>query len=296
MRVNYVKHDRVRGGRETERRTRNGGVLGRRVPELGEDREARWEGELGTVSARWESEGLGGGKRLALCWDPAGEAEVSGGGGGRPVWRAETVEVMSLASGRKSMWGVDAWGGGAGGTGKWVVPVRLDEPRFRLRVEFSRVAGFDESELWRTESMLLPGLGEAREAASVGGEVDGARIRLHSLTAPGGVVPGGLGEMWNRWSGDAKAYTLWVEGAPAGWERRLTLVRATDERGRAAEIQAGLWSGEQYAFGLIPPPGATRLDFTLALHRSRVMDVVLDLQRSEPRGRGARSSCGSGTG
>ena len=107
-------------------------------------------------------------------------------------------------------------------------------------------------------------------------EIDGAMIRVHSLTAPGGMVPGALRDFWNQWTGEARAFTLWVEVNPGGSDRRLTLVSAEDQTGRKAAVETGLWSEDHYAFGLKPPEGAKNLCFTFAVHRSRVVELVVD--------------------
>lgn len=201
--------------------------------------------------------------------------EVSDGRSPDGAWRAESVEVLQLGSGAKSVWAVEPVPEDARVAGRVFLPTQTLEPVSRLRVEFSKVSGFEANELWQTKPVALPGPGIS-ERPPVTGTVDGAVVSLHSLTGPKGAVPGAFREFFNGWMGDSSAFTLWVEVSPQGADRRLTLVSAVDERGRSAETRSGMWSGEQYAFGLIPPPGASQLIFTFALHSSRVVELMVD--------------------
>lgn len=268
MRRNYTKRDRVLSGVDGELRNRGSGAFWKRVIE---------ESGQGVVGV-----GLAGRRGPVLeAVDGRGSGvEIRFGVGrlgGHPVeWRAETVEVLSLRSGAKSIWAVEALDPDGADTGRVFLPMGVEEPVCRLKVEFSRVAGFEEGEIWSPRPLELPARGAAAEIPPLSGTVDGATLRLHSLTAPGGVVPGAFQELWNRWTGDSSVFTLWVEVSREGVDRRLTLVKAEDELGRLADVRSGLWSGEHYAFGLIPPAGATSLKLTFALHRSWVEELVVD--------------------
>ncbi|MGE3312719.1 MAG: hypothetical protein AB7O66_22345 [Limisphaerales bacterium] len=270
MQRNYANHERERGGNKRDSRCRGVADFWRRVIENSDDGR-REVPSGGWVEPRLES--VGGRER---------EVELRFGLGepGRDFsrWRVESVEVLSLRSGAKSVWAADALRQDAdsGGVARVFLPVTAEEPVCRLRVEFTRVAGFTAEELWCVAPLDLPANGGSRATVPASTTVDGATVRLHSLTAPGGVVPGEFQELWNQWTGDSGVFTLWVEVSPEGMDRRLTLVSAVDELGRQAEVRTGLWSGEQYAFGLVPPAGAKTLRFTFALHRSRVEEFVVD--------------------
>jgi len=194
----------------------------------------------------------------------------------RSVWKAESVELLSLHSGAKSVWTVETPGLEGSGAGKVFLPLAVEEPVYRMRVELSRLSGFEPCELWETPPLTLPEAGSAVEGSLGETEMDGAMIRVHSLTAPGGTVPGALRDFWNQWTGEGRAFTLWVEVNPGGSDRRLTLVSAEDETGRKAAVETGLWSEDHYAFGLKPPEGSKSLCFTFAVHRSRVVELVVD--------------------
>jgi len=231
-------------------------------------------GQSGPVSQAVDGRGSGVELRLG----------VQAFGNSAADWRAETVEMLSLRSGAKSIWAVEALSPGEADTGRVFLPMAADESVCRLRVEFSRLAGFEKGELWRPQSLALPRRGGSVEMPSGAATVGGATLRLHSLTAPGGVVPGAFQELWNRWTGDSNVFTLWVEVSPGSLDRRLTLVSAVDEQGCPAEVRSGLWSGEHYAFGLTPPAGATNLRLTFALHRSRVEELVVETPSSSGTG------------
>lgn len=268
MQRNYTNHEEVRGGVQGEGRHRSTGAFWQRVIE---------HSQAGAVGGAF---GARSGPMLEAVDDRGRGVELRFGLGKMETrtsdWRAETVEVLSLRSGAKAVWAMEALHPGESDAARVFLPMAQDESVCRLRVEFSRVSGFAENELWRPRPLELPGRGASAALPSESATVDGATLRLHSLTAPGGIVPGGFQELWNRWTGDSSVFTLWVEVSPEGSDRRLTLVSAVDEHGRAAEVKSGLWSGEHYAFGLIPPAGATSLTFTFALHRSWVEELVVD--------------------
>ncbi len=268
MQRNYANHERVRGGSKKDSRCRGAADFWRRVIENSGEA-ARGAIDADGPELRLESVGeRDSGVELRFGLGKPGQ-EMS-------HWRAETVEVLSLRSGAKSVWAVEALRKDAREVGRVFLPVTIEEPVCRLRVEFTRVAGFSEEELWGLAPMDLPTPGVSRGIPVASTTLDGATLRLHSLTVPGGTVPGFFQELWNQWTGESGVFTLWVEVSPEGMDRRLTLVSAVDEEGRHAEVRTGLWSGEQYAFGLVPPPGATTLRFTFALHRSRVEEFVVD--------------------
>ena len=272
MRQHYMKQEQGFGGVTGASGARGLGAFWKRVIENSQERET----EVGAASRRGPSlqamDGRVDGVELRFGVEESGQATTD--------WRAETVEMLSLRSGSKSIWAIEALDRPEADGGRVVLPIGTEEPVCRLRVEFSRVAGFEEGELWRPQPLALPRRGGAVAMPSVSATVDGATLRLHSLTAPGGIVPGEFRELWNRWTGDSSVFTLWVEVSPEGTDRRLTLVSAVDERGRAADIRSGLWSGEHYAFGLVPPAGATVLSLTFALHRSWVEELVVDTRNA----------------
>lgn len=277
MHADYFKRGDVGAGGVGAAHSRGVGTFWKRVLEDG-DAVAGPFGE-GAVSASVESV-VGRGTGLEIRFEVGAGRRAAR----RSVWCAETVEVLSLRTGAKSIWSVEGLDSGQGEAGRVFLPLAVEESVSRLKVEFSRLSGFEEAELWQTPALALPRHGVAQEMRSMRSRVGGATISVHSLTAPGGVVPGVFRELWNRWTGDSSVFTLWAEVSPEGLDRRLTLVSAVDEQGQRAEVRAGLWSGEHYAFGLVPSMGSTRLSLTFALHRSRVVELVVDTRSPDGTG------------
>lgn len=275
MQRHYMKREQGLGGVSGGRRHRGAGAFWKRVIENSQEQEPGGHSAVRRGPGLLAVDGCGNGVELRFGVEEFGK--------GTTDWRAETVEMLSLRSGSKSIWAIEALDRREAEGGRVFLPIGTDESVCRLRVEFSRVAGFEEGELWRPQPLALPRRGGAVAMPSVSATVDGATLRLHSLTAPGGIVPGEFQELWNRWTGDASVFTLWVEVSPEGTDRRLTLVSAVDESGREADVRSGLWSGEHYAFGLVPPAGATVLSLTFALHRSWVEELVVDTRSAESR-------------
>lgn len=268
MRTHYLNREERGTGVRGDTVQRGAGSFWKRVLEDRDVPEARSHaGDEALSACLARAHGAPGGMEVRF---EVGDSER------RSVWRAESVELLSLRSGAKSVWAVETPDWDGAGAGKVYLPMAVEEPVYRMRVELSRVSGFDDSELWESPRLALPEAGAALDGSLGETEVDGAKIRVHSLTAPGASVPGELRDFWNRWTGEANVFTLWVEVKPGGSDRRLTLVSAEDETGSKATVEAGLWSEDHYAFGIRPPAGAKNLRFTFAVHRSRVVELVVD--------------------
>jgi len=139
-------------------------------------------------------------------------------------------------------------------------PGRLspDEPAFKLSVPFERTFGplpsFPPGELWNTGSLTLPPSGTAR-ASTVSGTRRGTQLRLLRLDRKQTLLFGRRVDMLTA--------QVRVDGLRVG--TRPTLIRALDERGRAAELQGHNMRGAVRYYHLVPPPGAKRLELTFVL-------------------------------
>ena len=125
------------------------GSIWRRIAASGLGGQDAGVAAVGRLAARMV-EGAGAGKRWELRVD-VGERRWDGA-----VWRVETLEVVGLRSGRKAIWGVAGIGGEAG---SMTIPMVAADEACRVRLEFSRVSGFEDSELWKVDPIALPGVG-----------------------------------------------------------------------------------------------------------------------------------------
>jgi len=148
-----------------------------------------------------------------------------------------------------------------------------DEPAWKLRVEFSRTSGFNDGELWTVENIPLQAgkmqdfwnYGRNRkDSAFAETTLNGVHLKLFPAKQftdqqnMRGSIEAGL---------DIRT-DLPLDGM------RMTLVKATDERGH--KIQPMNWGGggTDHRFGLRELGGAKSLNLTLALHRSRFVEFT----------------------
>ncbi len=209
---------------------------------------------------------------------------VAGVGRGSNMWKPAPNPTVSMArlgfrlerNGRPTTeWGVasveasDAtgnvitrlWGTSSGGDAEYVeLQPHLwpAESAWKLRVGFSQRTNFAPAELWTLRGVPL------------------------SETEPTNTVAA-----WTNLQGIALQYTgqarrSWLRGThhfnfrvtPPGPDYRVTLVKAVDDQGRPAPVDGSYESPNEWAFALIVNTSATRLDLTVALHRTRYLEFL----------------------
>jgi hypothetical protein len=143
------------------------------------------------------------------------------------------------------------------------------ESAWKLRFEFSRDDEYDPDEICAFSGIIVPG---ASQVIMLGDStnVAGSELRLVAISGETAEQPGNL-----KWSTARKHTNLSIRVEPLPSDRRLTLVRITDETGREATIrrQPDYRSPEQvYAFKV--PEGAKQLTATFALHKSCFVEFL----------------------
>ena len=154
------------------------------------------------------------------------------------------------------------------------------ETAWKLKVELSRAADFNASELYTVKAVPLPAVPGTPGRTNLQATVEGLSLlglRLERAY-PAGPFPPGL------FQHNAVAS---LETASAIEGTRVTLVRAVDDRGRPVLHQPGS-SGNNtvHRYELRLAPGVTHVDFTFAIHRSRFVEFLsrpVTLTRSLPR-------------
>ena len=139
-----------------------------------------------------------------------------------------------------------------------------DEPAWLMRVEFSRRSGFTPEELWTVRGLPAPNLLPYSTRPAPAGAVAqtnlfGSRLEVFPLRDG----RGGLGGI---------ELEVHVTPPPSGF--RLTLVKVTDEQGRAVNPGGNSWGGGEYKFSLRDLTNSMALDVTLALHQSRFVEYL----------------------
>lgn len=140
------------------------------------------------------------------------------------------------------------------------------EPAWKVRVEMSRSGGFAPGELWTLRNLPLPGLKE-RKAIGKQTTLQGVRVVCSDFKGPQAPATQEISI--------GNAYSLQV--AAENWHKglRMTLVNATDQRGRKVESAGSSSSGSgAFSYGLRPLPGSKTVTITLAVHPSRYLDFT----------------------
>ncbi len=152
-----------------------------------------------------------------------------------------------------------------------------DEPAWKLRAEFSRDSGFLPEELWTVRGLRTKDVNPSPQWITPTNVLSstnfgGYTLELRQLFRPGGGA--------SR-SGPVVEANVLVKPDPA--EYRLTLVKATNEKGESVRGDAIGWGrngGEsKYQFYLKDLGDAQSLDLTFAFHKSRFAEFTVKPER-----------------
>jgi hypothetical protein len=193
------------------------------------------------------------------------EFHVTRAGVEQTDWLAYHVEEIRDATGNRT--DGNAWNHDRTGDVSWIrfgeSPPPLGEA-WRLRVEFTRRAGFASNELWVVRHVPVDlTLAEGR---FVSPPVSGKTLSLVALRSRGSPNSGGQSELEVGISPDRKGH-------------QLTLVAATDEQGRRVSVTGGSGTDQMSLLTLDLKPDAQFVDFTLALHPGRFIEFVAEASR-----------------
>ncbi|MDB6111641.1 MAG: hypothetical protein JWR69_3391 [Pedosphaera sp.] len=188
-------------------------------------------------------------------------------------WRAKSIEVSDATGNR--------WSPGPGPasislahegeTEEIIFPGALwpGESAWKLRVEFSRMAGFDADELWTVRGVMVPGATQTITLDNAT-TIHDTKLTLLAITGENAKQ---LGLM--RWEALPKHANISIHADPIPKGRRLALVKVVDDQGREVDVQPGTdWSQGENVFGLTIPQDAKLLDCTFALHKSRFVEFL----------------------
>jgi hypothetical protein len=166
------------------------------------------------------------------------------------------------------------------------------ETVWKARAEYTRIAGFSPADLWVVKGVPLPGRGAiARSSATTA--LNGASLQLLGISGPGAAwsddptsAVSSKPSPYQAGAGPSDRWTVHVLAAMPGKEQWwgnglwLSLVGATDERGRRAVAVGGTIEGDgRHHFELKVPPGAKRLDLTFAMPKSRYAEFIASPSR-----------------
>jgi hypothetical protein len=143
------------------------------------------------------------------------------------------------------------------------------ESAWKLRFEFSRIADFDDDELFSFTGINVPG---ATQVITLDNSTNlaGSKLQLIAISGESAEQPGNL-----KWSTVKQRVNVSIRIDPLPPDRRLTLVRMTDESGREVPVDdAPDWNSPEKIYSFQTPEGAKQLNFTFAFHRSRFVEFT----------------------
>jgi hypothetical protein len=142
-----------------------------------------------------------------------------------------------------------------------------DEPAWKLRVEMARVTSFTPEELLTFRNLPVPRLDKPAHPNRTL-TYHGLRLRLQTISGPFPPRPPPRKALFNT--------SLQLYLTPPSDAVRLTLVRATDDRGRPLSVSRFGRRGKdgRHSCGFDLPPGAKSLNLTFALQKSRFVEFL----------------------
>jgi hypothetical protein len=184
--------------------------------------------------------------------------------GGRPtiIW---TPAGITLSDPTGNIWSPrDTAGGHTGGeeTFSFLGNLWPDETAWKLRVRLARTAAFHPNELWVVRGLAVPGLRQSVRLTQTA-ERQGAELGLWSIS----------GAIRGQRAGDDPS--LVVRMSPVSDNLMLTLLRATDDRGRDVTPPFSTYlGGDRFSFSLFGAAFSKRVNLTFAVQKPRFVEFL----------------------
>jgi hypothetical protein len=165
-----------------------------------------------------------------------------------------------------------------------------DEPAWKVRLEFSRTAGFAADELWSVTNIPVREGSQQdvqsywsynnqnsrrTNAAFAETTVNGIHVKLFP------VIEYANQNMGNGGSGKVVAVILKTDPDPETSGMRMTPLAITDDQGHKLNNQGASWGGGNYQYQFPAPRSGTQsLNVTIALHQSRFVEFTVKPQKA----------------
>ncbi len=196
--------------------------------------------------------------------------KLAGGQAGQ-IWQAKSVEILDATGNKWTPYSTMTFVKDVGDGEEFTFGGSLwpGEAAWKLRVEFSRTAGFDRDELWTVRGIAVPKAKEMIKLAdsTTRGE---SKLQLVAITGTKAKQPGDM-----EWIAEGGLVNISIRTTPKPEGERVSLVEATDDRGRRVEVRPGPdWNSGNNVFGLVVPEGAKTVDCSFVLHKSRFVEFL----------------------
>jgi hypothetical protein len=190
-----------------------------------------------------------------------------------PDWRVAEIDLRD-ATGNRARLGVQGDGDripmtplkGQEGAVAFPWPLWLDEPAYRLRVEFVRRpdARFPPEDALEVRTIPVPGA-DGVSRVDVRTQLHGVEVGLLALVGEHATLVGREHDVFGQ-------TTLEMDVPPLPEDLRFDVARVCDDQGRAVELLP--WTGSQ-SYGLRIPEGARAVDLKVAVTRRRVVEFFV---------------------
>jgi hypothetical protein len=165
-----------------------------------------------------------------------------------------------------------------------------NEPAWKVRLEFSRTAGFSDDELWSVTNIPVhagtqqdaqsywiwnnPMNRGQSKAAFAETTINGVHVKLFPAIQYSGQNPGMGG------NGKVVSVTLNTDPDPETSGMRMTPLTVTDDQGHVLNNQGASWGGGNYQYQFAEPRNIESLNVTIALHKSRFVEFTVKPQKA----------------
>jgi hypothetical protein len=157
-----------------------------------------------------------------------------------------------------------------------------DEPGWKVRLEFSRTAGFTDDELWsvtnvpvragtQQNAQIFWGNQNSDKTKTVFAEtsINGIHVKIFQAIQYASQNPGFGG------NGKVISVTFKTDPDPEGDGMRMTPLIVTDDQGRKLNNQGASWGGGNYQYEFTEPRNIQSVNITIALHKSRFVEFTV---------------------
>ena len=156
-----------------------------------------------------------------------------------------------------------------------------DEPAWKLRVEFSRISGFSDDEVWAVTNVpVQPGTQQdVQDAWNSNWNSSGRTNPAFAETTVNGIhvklFPAIQYQDQNNGGGQSVSFSLKADPDPESSGLRLTVLKITDDQGRELQNRGSSWGSGNYQYQYSNARNVKTLNVTLVLHKSRFVEFTV---------------------
>ena len=157
----------------------------------------------------------------------------------------------------------------------------LDEPAWKLRVEFSRNSGFGDDEVWAVTNVPVAAgtQQDVQDAWNSNWNRTGRSKPAFAETTVNGIhlklFPAIRYQDQNNGGGQSVSFSLKADPDPESSGLRLTVLKAADDQGRELQNRGSSWGGGNYQYQYANARNVQALNLTIAIHKSRYLEFTV---------------------